>query len=104
MQPSLELTPLDASFGAVVTGPKLAELDDATFAALYRAWLDHALLIFPGQHLTRAEQIAFARRFGAPEFEIAGFSPAAAHHVGEEVGLPGRVDGWVSTAKELGAE
>jgi len=74
MQPSLELAPLDASFGAVVTGLRLAGLDDATFAALYRAWLDHALLIFPGQHLTRDEQIAFARRFGAPEFGIAPIS------------------------------
>jgi len=66
--------PLGASFGAVVTGLKLADLDDAAFAALYRTWLDHALLIFPGQHLTRDEQIAFARRFGAPEFEIAPIS------------------------------
>ena len=29
---------------------------------------------------------------------------AAAHNVGEEVGLPGRVDGWIAQAKELGAE
>jgi small subunit ribosomal protein S2 len=37
-------------------------------------------------------------------WQIAGFSPAAAHNVGEEVGLPGRVDGWIAQAKELGAE
>ena len=61
-----EMRPLpDATFGAVVTGLRLAELDDAAFAALYAAWLDYALLIFPGQHLTATEQIAFARRFGA---------------------------------------
>ncbi|HEY1753409.1 MAG TPA: TauD/TfdA family dioxygenase [Caulobacteraceae bacterium] len=75
MDPSpFDIRPLDASFGAVVTGPRLAELSDAEFAALYRTWLDYALLIFPGQHLTRAEQIAFARRFGPPEFEIAPIS------------------------------
>jgi alpha-ketoglutarate-dependent taurine dioxygenase len=68
------LQPLDATFGAVVTGLKLAEISDAAFEALYRTWLDHALLVFPGQHLTHAEQIAFARRFGAPEFEIAPIS------------------------------
>ena len=66
--------PLDATFGAVVTGLKLAELDDADFAALYATWLDYALLIFPGQHLGRPEQIAFARRFGELEFEIAPIS------------------------------
>ena len=71
---NFEVEPLDASFGAVVTGLRLADLDDDGFAALYRAWLDHALLIFPGQHLTREQQIAFARRFGAPEFEIAPIS------------------------------
>src|SRR5580704_7198154 len=69
-----DIRPLDASFGAVVTGLKLAELDEAAFDALYRTWLDHALLIFPGQHLARDEQIAFARRFGTPEFEIAPIS------------------------------
>ena len=71
---SFEVEPLDASFGAAVTGLRLAELDDDGFVALYRAWLEHALLIFPGQHLSREEQIAFARRFGAPEFEIAPIS------------------------------
>ena len=69
-----EIQPLDASFGAVVTGLKLAELSEPEFAALYRTWLDYSLLIFPGQHLTREQQIAFARRFGAPEFEIAPIS------------------------------
>jgi alpha-ketoglutarate-dependent taurine dioxygenase len=69
-----EIEPLDATFGAAVTGLRLAALDDEAFDALYRAWLEHALLIFPGQHLSRDEQIAFARRFGAPEFEIAPIS------------------------------
>ncbi len=36
--------------------------------------------------------------------QIAEFSPEAAHNVGEEVGLPGRVDAWVAKAKELTAE
>lgn len=68
------LEPLAAGFGAVVRGRRLAEIDDGAFAWLYAAWLEHALLIFPGQHLSAAEQIAFARRFGPPEFEIAPIS------------------------------
>ena len=36
--------------------------------------------------------------------QIAALSPTAAHNIGEEVGLPGRVDGWVAKAKELTAE
>jgi small subunit ribosomal protein S2 len=37
-------------------------------------------------------------------WQIADLSGTAAHNVGEEVGLPGRVDGWVAQAKELTAE
>ncbi len=36
--------------------------------------------------------------------QIAELSPTAAHNVGEEVGLPGRVEGWIAKAKELTAE
>src|SRR3984893_3736481 len=60
---AFDIKPLDATFGAVVTGIKLAELDDATWRDLYGAWLGESLLIFPGQHLSRDEQVAFARRF-----------------------------------------
>lgn len=59
-----DLEPLPRTFGAVVTGLKLSELDDATFQQLHEAWLQYALLIFPGQFLSNEEQMAFARRFG----------------------------------------
>jgi alpha-ketoglutarate-dependent taurine dioxygenase len=71
---TLQVEPLDATFGAVVTGARLAELDDAGFAALYDLWLEHALLVFRGQHLTNEEQVAFARRFGPLEFDLAPIS------------------------------
>jgi alpha-ketoglutarate-dependent taurine dioxygenase len=74
MAHSFDIKPLDATFGAVVTGLKLATIDDATWQDLYRTWLQFALLIFPDQHLTREEQIAFAKRFGPLEFELAPLS------------------------------
>jgi small subunit ribosomal protein S2 len=37
-------------------------------------------------------------------WQIAGLGPTASHHIGEEVGLPGRVDSWIANAKELSAE
>jgi small subunit ribosomal protein S2 len=37
-------------------------------------------------------------------WQIAGLGPTASHNVGEEVGLPGRVDSWIAQAKELSAE
>ena len=37
-------------------------------------------------------------------WQIAGLGPDAARNVGDEVGLPGRVDGWIAQAKTLSAE
>jgi alpha-ketoglutarate-dependent taurine dioxygenase len=74
MPSPFHVEPLPASFGAVVTGLKLAELAEDAFAELYRTWLDYALLIFPGQHLSNPQQVAFARRFGTLEFELAPIS------------------------------
>src|ERR1044071_2718026 len=64
----------DTTFGAVVRGIKVAEVDEPTFRALYETWLQYALLIFPDQHLKRDQQIAFAKRFGPLEFEMAAIS------------------------------
>jgi alpha-ketoglutarate-dependent taurine dioxygenase len=65
--PTLKIEPTAATLGATVTGVSLAGLDDAGWQAIHQAWLQHALLIFPGQHLSNAEQIRFARRFGPIE-------------------------------------
>lgn len=64
---AMHIEPTDATLGAVVTGVSLAALDEVGFQALHQAWLKHALLIFPGQHLSNDQQIRFARRWGAIE-------------------------------------
>jgi alpha-ketoglutarate-dependent taurine dioxygenase len=74
MARTLSIEPIDATFGAVVSGIKVSELDEPAFRELYAAWLQYALLIFPDQHLKRDQQIAFARRFGPLEFEMAAIS------------------------------
>jgi len=71
---ALDVEPLDATFGAIVRGIELRALDDDTWPALHAAWLDHALLIFPGQFLRADEQDAFASRFGDLEFKAAPLS------------------------------
>jgi len=70
----MQLEPLDATFGAVVRDVDVTNLDDDTWTQLHAAWLDHALLIFPDQHVTTAQQDAFALRFGALEFKAAPIS------------------------------
>ena len=37
-------------------------------------------------------------------WQIAGLGPDAARTIGEEVGLPARVEGWIAQSKELTAE
>jgi small subunit ribosomal protein S2 len=37
-------------------------------------------------------------------WQIAGLGADAAHKIGDEVGLPGRMEGWISQAKELSPE
>ncbi len=64
---ALEIVATEATLGAVVRGVRLAALDDAAFAAIERAWDDHAVLVFPGQNLSEAEQVAFSRRLGPLE-------------------------------------
>ena len=41
----MDVQPLNATFGAIVRGIKLASLDDETWSALHETWLEYALLI-----------------------------------------------------------
>jgi alpha-ketoglutarate-dependent taurine dioxygenase len=68
---ALRIEPVDATFGAVVHSLELRSLGDEAFDSLYEAWLQHGLLIFPAQFLSRQEQDALAMRFGDLEFEAA---------------------------------
>lgn len=69
----LTVTPMEGrTFGAVVEGVRLAAPTDAQIAAIKAAWLEHALLIFPGQQdLDDERQMAFARQFGELVPELA---------------------------------
>ncbi len=62
-----------AALGAEIRGIDLAQpLDDATFAAIERAYNEHGVIFFRDQQLTPPQQVAFTRRFGEIEFNIFG--------------------------------
>jgi taurine dioxygenase len=61
---TLDIVPTGGPLGAEVRGVDLARLDDATFQAIHRAWLDHLVLLFRGQRLGDEDLIGFSRRFG----------------------------------------
>jgi taurine dioxygenase len=70
---SIEIIPTGAALGAEIRGVDLARsIDDETFAAIERAYYDHAVIFFRDQHITPPQQVAFTRRFGEIEFNIFG--------------------------------
>jgi len=61
----LDVRQLSPALGAEITGADLARpLSDDDFAVIKRVHLDHCVLVFPDQHLTPDQHIAFSRRFG----------------------------------------
>ena len=63
----LRIQATEATLGAIVTGVDLSALGAADGDAIDAAFLEHAVLIFPAQHLTSEQQVAFGRRFGEIE-------------------------------------
>lgn len=76
---TLQITRRHPLIGAAVTGVDLSQpLDDATQAALHTLWMEHLVLIFPGQAISDTQHIAFGQRFGALEIH-----PSLAHRASD---------------------
>ena len=68
---TFDIRPFDAALGAEVRGVDLSrDLDDATFAAIERAWNEHSVLLFRDQAISEARHIDFSRRFGDLEVHV----------------------------------
>ncbi len=61
----VDVHPIAGAIGAEISGVDLSgEVDDATLAAIRRAWLDHLVIFFRDQPLPPEKFLAFAKRFG----------------------------------------
>ena len=61
----MKIKRLSPVMGAEVSDIDLSTMpDDATFAAIHQALLEHLVLVFRDQRLTPAEHVAFSARFG----------------------------------------
>ena len=75
---SIKVEPLTCTIGAEISNVDLgdASRDDALFAEIRSLLLEHKVLFFRDQSMTRAEHVAFARRFGELEdHPVAGSDP-----------------------------
>ena len=63
-QAKLDVVPLTKHIGAEIRGLDLREKpDDATIQAIYQAWLDHIVIIFPDQKLSQEDLIRASKAF-----------------------------------------
>jgi taurine dioxygenase len=65
----LDIRPLTGALGCEIFGVDLANLDDATFAAIYQAFLDYSVVVFRDQELDEVSFQQFGMRFGKLEEE-----------------------------------
>ena len=70
---AMQIIQTGAALGAEIRGVDLSQsLDEATFAAIDRAYNEHGVIFFRDQQITAPQQVAFSRRFGDIEFNIFG--------------------------------
>ncbi len=60
----VQIRRMGPQIGVEVSGVDVRTLDDAGFAPIYQAWLDHNVLVVTGQQLTIPEFLRYSRRFG----------------------------------------
>src|SRR5206468_5242656 len=61
----LDVIPLTQHIGAEIRGLDLHDKpDDETIKAIYRAWLDHLVIVFPGQKLEQEDLVRVTGYFG----------------------------------------
>ncbi len=60
----VEIRRMGPQIGVEVTGVDVRTLDDAGFAPIYQAWLDHNVMVVRDQTLTIEEFLRYSRRFG----------------------------------------
>lgn len=66
-----EVRKLHPAFGAEIVGITLEEaVGEATFAEIYKVFLEHKLILFRDVDLPPATQVAFARRFGEVQVHV----------------------------------
>ena len=63
----IDVRPISVALGAEIEGVDFSkDLPDEVIAEVRHAWLEHLVVFFRDQHITPAQQLAAAKRFGDP--------------------------------------
>ncbi len=65
---------ISGHIGAEISGVRLDDLNEEEIAGIKEVWLDHKVLVFRNQNITREQHIAFGRSFG--DLEVHPFAPS----------------------------
>ena len=78
---AISVSEMAPACGAIIDGIDLSgELTNQQFDEIHTALLDRTVIVFRGQDITEAQQIAFTRRFGDLQSSaVSGFEKNAAH-------------------------
>lgn len=60
----MEIRKIGTQIGAEILGVDVKRMSDATFAAIYQAWLDYNVIAVRDQSLEIEDYLAYSRRFG----------------------------------------
>ena len=63
----IEIRRLGPQIGAEITGVDVRTMDESTFDAIYRAWLDYNVIAVRDQELDMEQYLRYSRRFGSIE-------------------------------------
>jgi taurine dioxygenase len=63
-KPHIAISPSGKALGAEIQGIDLRSVTADDFACIYRAWLEHSVLLFRGQTLSDDDLVTFSERFG----------------------------------------
>ena len=67
IQPRLTVRKLHPALGAEVRGIDFRHASADQLRQVHDLWMEHLVLVFPGQHVTDEEHVAFTRLLGEPE-------------------------------------
>ena len=66
----MQIRRVSPKIGAEIAGVDVRNLDAAAFRGIYRAFLDHIVIVIPGQEINEQEFLDFSARFGELKVHI----------------------------------